>query len=451
VHPHVFDSWKKSTHFDNKAGMAVKCVDCHLPPDGIEYTYAKIVTGLRDVYGTIFKDSSEYNWQEKSQLEFAALHVYKSGCLKCHTNIFPRQLSPKGGDAHVYYDQNKDKLRCINCHLHVGHYSEQIEEEREEIITYEKYESPAKVDSFINYTEKIPGSYISFNMIAVPEGEFIIGSPESEEFRENDEGPQRRIKLNGFWIGETEVSWNEYLQFMKETGKEGRSEDQLDAIRKNKDVDGITGPTPPYGNPGQGWGKGARPAITMTHYAAQVYCQWLSEKTGKKYRLPTEAEWEYACRAGTDGAYFFAGDPSDYSNETFWNSIFGADTANINSFAVYINNSGSQTHTPEFVKANPYGIKNMLGNVKEFCSDYYSEEAYENYSDGVLAPKGPDSGTEFVVRGGSYKSDASELRTANREMTNQKAWLMTDPQIPKSRWWYSDSKEVGFRVVCEKQ
>ena len=83
VHPHVEQSWKQSTHYDNKAGIIVDCVDCHLPPDGVEYTYAKAVTGLRDVYGMVFKDSADYNWEQKSQLEFAVKHVYKSSCLRC--------------------------------------------------------------------------------------------------------------------------------------------------------------------------------------------------------------------------------------------------------------------------------------------------------------------------------------------------------------------------------
>jgi formylglycine-generating enzyme required for sulfatase activity len=187
----------------------------------------------------------------------------------------------------------------------------------------------------------------------------------------------------------------------------------------------------------------------MTHYAAQVYCEWLSLKTGKKYRLPTEAEWEYACRGGMEGPYFFEGNPSDYSENTFWNQIFGADTIIINSYVIYSGNSGFQTNLPNSVKENPFGLRNMLGNVKEFCSDYYSEDTYSEYSDNVLNPVGPTEGKERVIRGGSYKSDASELRITDRDKTNHDAWLLTDPQIPKSRWWYSDNKEVGIRVVCE--
>ncbi|MCB0748538.1 MAG: SUMF1/EgtB/PvdO family nonheme iron enzyme, partial [Ignavibacteriae bacterium] len=442
-------SWKQSTHYDNKAGIIVNCVDCHLPPEGIDYVYAKAVTGMRDVYGKVFKDSADFNWSQKSQLEFAKAHVYKASCIHCHTNIFPRQLSQKGGDAHVYYDQNKETMRCINCHLHVGHFIEKPEEDLSVPEMKKLYTAAAVVDSFKNFTETIPNSYIYFNMVAIPKGEFTIGSPIDEEFRQDDEGPQKKIKIDPFWIGEIEVTWDEYQQFMKETGKEGRSEDQYAMIASGKKLDGITGPTPPYGNPGQGWGKGKFPAITMTHFAATVYCEWLSEKTGKKYRLPTEAEWEYACRGNKSGAYFFEGDPDDYSSETFLNNIFGADTSIINSYLIYKENSGFRTHLPNKVKANPFGLKNMLGNVKEFCSDFYSENIYSTYTDGQLNPKGPSAGDEKVVRGGSFKSDAADLRIAARDRTNLKGWMFTDPQVPKSRWWYSDCKDVGFRVVCE--
>ncbi len=92
----------------------------------------------------------------------------------------------------------------------------------------------------------------------------------------------------------------------------------------------------------------------------------------------------------------------------------------------------------------------MLGNVAEFCSDYYAPNAYKTASGETLTnPTGPANGQEHVVRGGSFKSDAKDVRSAARDFTKTKAWLMTDPQMPKSVWWYSDSNDVGFRVVCE--
>lgn len=181
----------------------------------------------------------------------------------------------------------------------------------------------------------------------------------------------------------------------------------------------------------------------MTFYAANVYCKWLSKITGKKYRLPTEAEWEYACRAGTDGPYFFNGDPKKYTKNRLWNKVFGADTTTINSFVIYANNSHGRTQPFSAVHPNPFGLYNMLGNVREFCSDWYDAAAYAQY------PAVPQSGLEHVVRGGSFKSDAADIRCAARDLTHHDAWMMTDPQMPKSLWWYSDCDDVGFRVVCE--
>ena len=89
----------------------------------------------------------------------------------------------------------------------------------------------------------------------------------------------------------------------------------------------------------------------------------------------------------------------------------------------------------------------MLGNVKEFCGDWYASDAYKKLSRND--PRGPLQGKEYVVRGGSFQSDAEDIRISSRDHTRTKQWLMTDPQIPKSLWWYSDCADVGFRVVCE--
>ena len=174
----------------------------------------------------------------------------------------------------------------------------------------------------------------------------------------------------------------------------------------------------------------------MSHHAATRYCQWLSAVTGKNYRLPTEAEWEYAARAGSKTAYPFEGSPKDYSELDFWNKLFGVDTTIISRYVVYKHNAGETTHEPGLVKPNAFGLKNMQGNVAEFCRDWYAPNAYSLYnSEKVKDPTGPQKGREHVVRGGSFRSDASELRSAARSYTQTKDWLKTDPQMPKSIWF----------------
>jgi len=288
-------------------------------------------------------------------------------------------------------------------------------------------------------------------MVAIPGGTFKLGSPADEPFRQEDEGPVREVEISPFFMAEIEVTWDEYLAFYAQTAAEGRSTD-TEGIRAGpqSETDAISGATPPYGQPDQGWGLGQRPAISFSYHAAETYCRWLTQVTGKTYRLPTEAEWEYACRGGTATPYFFPGDPEKFEKTGFRARISKNDTAVINSYIIYRGNSPSKTQTPEKVRPNPFGLKNMLGNVAEFCADWYQPDAYDQYTEDVLKnPAGPETGTEHVVRGGSFQDNAGRLRSASRNYTRTEDWLKTDPQIPKSIWWYSDCFNVGFRVVCE--
>ena len=451
VHPEQERNWKLSTHYNNSSGAITHCVECHLAPKGHGYLFSKAKHGMKDLYGYLFKDSASINWEAKKLLENAKKFVYEESCLECHQNLFPVTLSEDGSNAHLFYTTSKDPLNCINCHITVGHYDKNLKHAQNtsfgvtETIEKEKYTEPAAVDKFENFTETIPGSTVSFNMIAIEGGSFRMGSTDDEPLRNPDEGPVREVTVSPFWMAEIEVSWDEYLAFFKETSSQGRTEGM---VITNKDADAISGPTPPWGAPDQGWGKGERPAITMSWRAANVYCQWLSKVTGKKYRLPTEAEWEYACRAGTQTPYFFEGNPKKFTSEGFLKKVFKPDTAEIGSRVNYKVNSNSKTIDPSKVKPNAFGLKNMLGNVAEFCSDYYAADSY--LADSLrLNPAGPLRGQEHVIRGGSFKSDARDVRSASRDYTKTKAWLVTDPQMPKSIWWYSDCIDVGFRVVCE--
>jgi formylglycine-generating enzyme required for sulfatase activity/nitrate/TMAO reductase-like tetraheme cytochrome c subunit len=455
VHTHADKSWMLGSHHNNRSGVFVHCAECHLPPKGEGYLYAKAKHGMIDLYGYLFKDSSEYHWESKRTIEKADKFVYQESCVRCHENLFPATLSSEGDNAHLYFTTASQNLRCINCHLNTGHYDRNarhaknmdfgVAEEEQGVI----YTKAAEVARFENYRETIPGTGVAFDMVAIPGGTFTMGSPKEESLRDHDEGPVRQVKVSGFWMGRVEVTWDEYHAFFKATSSQGRTEGQ---VIKNNKVDAISGPTPPWGAPDQGWGRDSRPAITMTWHAASVYCKWLSQVTGKKYRLPTEAEWEYAARGGSEKPYFFDGDPGKYTSKGFLKKIFGADTSLISSNVIYKGNSPAKTQEPDAVRANPFGLKNMLGNVAEFCSDYYAPNAYQTDQGMVAeAPKGPSRETEHVIRGGSFKSDAKDTRCAARDYTRTKDWLMTDPQMPKSIWWYSDCIDVGFRIVCEME
>ncbi|NLO00770.1 MAG: SUMF1/EgtB/PvdO family nonheme iron enzyme, partial [Bacteroidales bacterium] len=454
VHPHVFDSWKLSLHYDTPSGIHTDCVECHLPPKGQGYLKEKIIAAVRDVYGLVFKDSADYNWELKSTLEYAQNHVFKESCLDCHINLFPLTLTKDGQDAHLYYSQNEDELRCINCHLNVGHYDPNalhavnVEFGSTGAEAKELFTEAAVINSHEDFTETIPKTSISFNMKAIPGGSFKIGSPEEEQLNKPDEWPQKEVKISPFFMAEIEVTWDEYLAFYGATAAEGRSTD-TEGTRTETEVDAITGPTPPYGQPDQNWGLGNRPAITMTHHAAETYCKWLSHVTGKTYRLPTEAEWEYAARGKTETPFFFEGNPKDFSEKGFFGKLFGKSNDLINKYIIYAGNSQAKTETPDVVEPNPYGLKNMLGNAAEYCSDWYAEDAYEKLTDGTVDPKGPSSGEEYVIRGGSFRSHVGEVRSASRDYTKTEDWLKTAPQMPKSEWWLSDCNFISFRVVCE--
>jgi formylglycine-generating enzyme required for sulfatase activity/nitrate/TMAO reductase-like tetraheme cytochrome c subunit len=458
IHPQATTSWKQSVHYTTESGTHTNCVDCHLPPHGQGYLAAKIKTGVRDVWSKWTKDSASFDWEAKGLLEHARKHVYESSCIACHENLFPPKLTKEGADAHLYYTAaNKPPdLQCINCHLNAGHYIEGYLHGGNtgfgaaSLSSRVKYLVPVTVTRFETFTEQIPGSTVSFSMIAIPGGVFSLGSPDDEPLRNADEGPVRKVKVDSFYMAEIETSWDEYLAFYAQTSAEGRSSDTEGLRTTVKETDAITGATPPYGQPDLGWGKGQRPAISISYHAAETYCKWLSQVTGKNYRLPTEAEWEYACRGGTTSPYFFAGTPKRFEKSGFRAKISRNDTTVINTYVVYAENSPSKTQEPAFVKANPFGLKNMSGNVGEFCSDWYQTDVYSQYSeDLVINPKGPPAGTERVVRGGSYRDAAGSVRSAARDYTRTDAWLHTDPQMPKSIWWYSDCFYVGFRVVCD--
>ena len=458
VHPHVEASWKLSTHVNNASGVKVHCVDCHLPPKNqtINHYMAKAKLGLTDLWGYLTKDSADFDWDLKSQLENAVQYIPNESCKECHQNLLPIGLTSDGITAHLYYEENEKKLnlQCISCHLDAGHYNPNYTHGQMTGIpvsaaTGPIFEEATTVTEFADFTEQIPGTAITIQMVAIPGGTFKMGSTDKEDFHQPDEAPVREVSLRPFFMAEVETNWDQYWAFFNETQSEGRTPPEvIYAINSDPNVDAVSGPTPPYAGFDQGWGYGQRPAITMTHYAAETFCQWLSLKTGKKYRLPTEAEWEYAARGGTETPYFFEGKPKDYSDQGFMRKIFSAKTDVISDFIIYAKNSRSKTQEPDLVKPNPFGLKNMLGNVMEYCADRYDPKAYASTNEKVANPVVTE-GDEWVVRGGDFSTDAANLRSASRNFTRHATWMRTDPQQPKSIWWYSDIRGIGFRVVCE--
>jgi len=463
VHPHVEVSWKLSKHYNNTSGTKVHCVDCHLPPRNNTWDHYsfKVKLGMNDLWAYLTKDSADFDWDKKSEVEYAVKYIPNESCKECHHNLFPEKMTDDAITAHLYYEENEKKLnlQCISCHLDAGHYNPNYKRAKlaissildNRVDTSLFFKTATPVTEFKNFTEQIPQSAVSFEMIAVPGGVFQMGSPDNEPFRRPDEGPVHKVTLSPFFMSETEVTWDMFWVFYSKTMSEGRTPPEtIFANNSRSDVDAVSGPTPPYGSPDQGWGGGNRPAITMTHYAAETFCQWLSMVTGKKYRLPTEAEWEYAARGGTETPYFFDGNPKDFSNTGFWRKFKKASTNEITSYIIYVNNSKNRTQEPDEVKANPFGLKNMLGNVWEYCADKYDPDAYKKAGENNVNPLVTE-GEEYVVRGGNYASDASDLRSAARSFTKHEDWLKTDPQQPKSIWWYSDIRGIGFRVVCESE
>ena len=282
------------------------------------------------------------------------------------------------------------------------------------------------------YTETIPGTDVTFDMVAIPGGEFEMGSPDDEEGRKPDEGPVHKVKIKPFWMGKTEVSWDEYDVWSFNLDIQRRKLSGAKPTELDKASDAVTRPTKPYTDMTFGMGHDSYPAISMTQLAAKMYCRWLSEKTGHYYRLPTEAEWEYACRAGTTTPYSF-GD-ADAMDEYAWNE----------------DNSDFTYQPVGQKKPNPWGLHDMHGNVAEWCLDAYAPDFYATFGDKTADdPLNIAKVTEEygrVVRGGSWDQPADELRSAFR-MSSVPAWKQQDPQRPQSIWYLTDALNVGFRVV----
>lgn len=270
------------------------------------------------------------------------------------------------------------------------------------------------------FEQTIPGTSVTILMTEIPAGSFLMGSPEKEKSRKSNEGGQKQVTLDAFAIGTYEISYEQYILFQDPNSE---PEPKLDAISR---------PSPPYIDFTQGMGKqGGFPANSMSAYAALTYCKWLYEKTGIFYRLPTEAEWEYACRAG--------------GTETY---PFGKNAKELKTYAWFSDNSDDKYQKIGQLKPNAWGLYDILGNVTEWTMDEYTDDYFTKIGNNSSNPFIDYNNIRALhtVRGGSYQSKAEDLRPAAR-LKQDPVWNRRDPQIPKSKWWNTDAPFVGFRIV----
>jgi formylglycine-generating enzyme required for sulfatase activity len=274
---------------------------------------------------------------------------------------------------------------------------------------------------FANYRQEIPNTKEGFDLVTIEGGEFLFGSPDAEIYHKKNEGPQKKIIVSSFWMAKYETTWDLYLIYQNR---------ELE-IDKNLTLDAISRPTRPYVEMSFGQGKnGGFPVCNVTQYAARSFCKWLYQKTGIFYRLPTEAEWEYAAKAGSETAWHFGNEESDLEDYAW----------------LYTNSNGAY-HIVGEKKPNDWGLYDIYGNVAEWTSDAYLENLHETLKDRGIDPyQMPEKLYPQTIKGGHWDDDGDQLRSAARMGSTEKL-KRRDPQIPKSDWWLTDAPFLGFRIV----
>jgi sulfatase modifying factor 1 len=291
----------------------------------------------------------------------------------------------------------------------------------------------------VPYTYNIDGTNIAFEMIPIPGGEMTIGSPDGEKGRSADEGPQFTVSIEPFWMAKTELTWGEYKTFMRTYDVFKRLVvKKVRVVDDTNKADAITVPTPLY-DPSHTFEHGddnKQPAVTMTQYAAKQYTKWLSGISQVQYRLPTEAEWEYAARAGSKAAY-----------------AFGNDASELEKYATYADNAPDGASKVGSKLPNAFGLHDMHGNVWEWTIDQFTPKGYGDRAGKKLAWKDvvgwPTIAESRCVRGGGWQDSADRLRSASRMGSADEDWKEEDPNVPLSPWWYTSdpARMVGMRLV----
>lgn len=293
----------------------------------------------------------------------------------------------------------------------------------------------------VEYSHTVPGTDVEIRMIPVAGGKFTMGSPRTEQHRVLDEGPLRGIEIEPFWIGKHEVTWGAFRPYMQMY--DAFTEFEWKKLRKVTDentADAVTAPTPIY-DPSYRYqyGRDANlPAASMSQFAARQYSKWLSRQCKQFYRLPTEAEWEYACRAGTRTAY-----------------CFGDRNRELAQYAVFEGDGRGGKDGPKKVgsrKPNDWGLHDMHGNVAEWVIDQHSrsyKKIQKRYMSVAEAINWPEKINPRVARGGGCFSTAVECRSAARLKSTLEMWS-NDANFPESPWWLCGddvSLAIGFRLI----
>lgn len=248
------------------------------------------------------------------------------------------------------------------------------------------------------FEETIDGTTVGFEMVYIPKGTIEVDDPDAP-------GRKKSVEVGDFWMGKTEVTWDLYDIFVYGLDMQGQEMTNEDAFSR---------PSKPYITPDRGFGHAGYPALSMSHLGSIMFCVWLSNKTGHRYRLPNEYEWQYACLARADAPY-----------------SCGEDPACLDAIAWYRKNSNHKTHPVGTKQPNAFGLHDMHGNTSEWAN-------------------GMTGGRYAVpaVHGGSFQDKADKL-TATSRKPDSKSWNASDPQIPRSHWWLADGHFVGMRLVCE--
>ena len=277
----------------------------------------------------------------------------------------------------------------------------------------------------VPYDVTIPVTEIMFLMLPIPAGEFVMGSSAAEAGRKDDEGPTRRVLVEPYWMAECEVKWEEYKLFMQLYRSLKEFEElRIRTVTDENKVDAVTAPTPLY-EPDFTFEYGEdpkQPAVSMTQYAAKQYTKWLTGITGQQFRLPTEAEWEYCCRAGTDTLYSFGDTTRTQADAATASSI-------LNEYAWHTGNAAGNDPAVGVLKPNPWGLFDMHGYLWEYVSDTYDASP-------ASTPRKATAGASTrIIRSGSWRDHASHLTSGARL------------PIPD----HVSSDAIGFRcVIAEK-